>query len=456
MARSKKAGQHISLCLLVLLVLVSRSTSLAEPSIFPLMPADYFAEPQDLLFDENILEKGSEVGWHWTEFRFTSLIHNGDSIRVRAVFAVPDQANAQNKAPLILATHGIFGFIRAMNSEKKADPRYWSAVTDLVKAGYAVMFFDWEPTFAFQAAGKPLPEHPRFTTYGKLDYSTNDGWWPVSNDFKDSLYYQVVMAGRRALTWAGAQPEVDASRVGVWGASYGGIFSSLLAAVDPRITAAAPTVYTARFGQNEEYYNGLPKHWSEEQALAFRERFDSELLLRKRSLPILYTVSTNDAAFSVLKANECFATLQQPKHLLINANQGHDFWNFGQTVMFFDYALRGRGERPEIGSLQAKLKDSLVTASVKTNGSAVEFYFTPEIPKPEIAADQRTLPQAWTWIKVEGIKQADGSFRAEWNLPADAPEPIQRVHVFASVTMPSKVVECSPIVTLEIKKFSLE
>jgi len=257
MARSKKAGQHISLCFLVALVLVSRSTSLGEPSIFPLMPADYFAEPQDLPFDEDILEKGSEVGWHWTEFRITSLIHNGDSVNICALSDVPDQANAQNKAPLILATHGIFGFIRAMNAEKKADSRYWSAVTDLVKAGYAVMFFDWEPTFAIQAAGKPLPEHPRFTTYGKLDYSTNEGWWPVSNDFKDSLHYQVVMAGRRALTWAGAQPEVDALRVGVWGASYGGIFSSLLAAVDPRIAAAAPMVDTPRFWQNKHYYSSL-------------------------------------------------------------------------------------------------------------------------------------------------------------------------------------------------------
>ena len=60
----------------------------------------------------------------------------------------------------------------------------------------------------------------------------------LDNDMKDSLSYQVVMAARRAITWLQARPEVDGARIGVTGASYGGVFSSMIAGIDPRIAAA--------------------------------------------------------------------------------------------------------------------------------------------------------------------------------------------------------------------------
>lgn len=425
------------------LVLASSLLGQANSSL----PPDYYAEPDNLPFDEDVIEKGTEAGWHWTEFRFTSLIYQGEPIRIRALFAIPDSASATNKVPLILATHGKFGFVRPMTPEGKADPRYWSAVTDFVKAGYAVMFFEWEPTFAIKAGASP-PEHPRFSTYGKLDYSKD--WRLPGNDFKDSLYYQVVMAGKRALTWALQQPEIDSSKVGVWGASFGGIFSSLLAAVDPRITAANPVVYTARFGLNEESYNRLPKEWTDAQVADFQARFDSEFLLKKRSVPILYSVSTNDKPFSILKANEGFAAMQEPKHFLIAPNYGHNFWNFPQTIRFFDFALRGKGERPKIGGLDVKKGSPGITASIPTNAQTVEFYYTPEIPQEGTIERERNQPFSWTWIKVEGRPEPDGTFRADWTLPENPAQSINRIHVFALVKSSGGVMESSPILTLPI------
>lgn len=77
------------------------ATAAAEPAQ---RPSDYYAEPASLPFDEEPIEKRQEAGWHWTEFRFTSLVYHGEPIRIHAIFAAPDLATADNKAPLIIST----------------------------------------------------------------------------------------------------------------------------------------------------------------------------------------------------------------------------------------------------------------------------------------------------------------------------------------------------------------
>lgn len=83
----------------------------------------YFAEPNDLPYDEETLAEKQVDGWHWRQFRYTSLVYGGEPIRIHAVYAAPDQADAAHPVPAILMTHGIFGAVRG------GDPRYWSAVT---------------------------------------------------------------------------------------------------------------------------------------------------------------------------------------------------------------------------------------------------------------------------------------------------------------------------------------
>ena len=50
---------------------------------------------------------------------------------------------------------------------------------------------------------------------------------------------QGVCDVRRALRWLAARPEVDADRLGVTGISLGGIVSSLVVSVDPRVRSGA-------------------------------------------------------------------------------------------------------------------------------------------------------------------------------------------------------------------------
>ncbi len=63
-------------------------------------------------------------------------------------------------------------------------------------------------------------------------------FWEEGNDdirqFEDYMRVSVIRL-REALDWLEVQPEVDASRIGSFGVSYGAILHTILAAVEPRI-----------------------------------------------------------------------------------------------------------------------------------------------------------------------------------------------------------------------------
>jgi dienelactone hydrolase len=380
----------------------------------------YYAEPTDLPYDEELQEEKQEDGWHWREFRYTSLLYGGEPIRIHAVYAAPDGADAAHKVPAILMTHGIFGAVRG------GDKRYWDAVTQYVKAGYAVLFFDWYPNYAHDFKPQTPEEPRRHSTFGKLDYFTPSYRYSLpGNDWKDSLHYQVGMAAKRGISWLQARPEVDGSAIGVTGWSYGGIFSSMIAGIDDRIAAVNPCVYTARFGPKEHSYNGLRDAELQTEAglKLWQSRFDSHTLLAQRAVPVLYTVGANDNVFVVTKAMECFAAMRGPKSLLIGPNDGHGYWALSQGILFFDSVLKKSLVRPALSDLTVRIDGAEVVASVKATGAEkpVEFFTTTAFELDPITGWTGIPAHSWKWTAMPSVATADGRYEARWPLPAMRP-----------------------------------
>ena len=400
----------------------------ADPTVpgDPTVPAaDYFAEPVGLPFDEQVIETGQEKGWHWKEFRYTSILYQGEAVRIHAVYAWPDGADAAHKVPAIIATHGADTGIRGA-----AASYYWNALRTIVPQGYAMLFFDWDPKPSTDWNPATPDMVKRFTTYGQLNF-LKTGYFSKEDDFKASLHYQAMMAGRRGLTWLCAQPEVDAHKIGAWGASYGGIFTSMLTGIDDRIVAADPTVYTSDFGRKEESYNMLPGNWTDQDEQAWRARFDSYVTLRARTPILLYTVGANDPTFRLTKAMRIFAAMNEPKHLLIGPNQAHGYWDLPQTVLFFDSALKGKMARPAVHLQHAEIagREAVATARIVADApQKVEFFITPVFEMDPVRGYAALTSDTWRWTAVEGVKGAEGAYSARWPLPVMRPyDPQERL-----------------------------
>jgi hypothetical protein len=128
-----------------------------------------------------------------------------------------------------------------------------SAVAD-AKRGYACLSLNWGGNK--MSLGRETWAGPQ-TDWGKLDAthppqrnSANHFAGPLTpDDFtldaiespRNSNWFLVLMAARRAITFLQQQPEVDPARIGAHGHSMGGKLTTNLAGIDRRIKAAVPS-----------------------------------------------------------------------------------------------------------------------------------------------------------------------------------------------------------------------
>ena len=171
--------------------------------------------------------------------RYQVGVFKGAPSRVAAFYAFP---KGGTKLPAILEMHG-GGQSASLNS-----------VVTYAKRGYASISINWGGNK--MSLGQETWSGPQ-TDWGKLDAThppqhnkANHFAGPLTPDEytldavespRNSNWFLVLMAARRAITFLEQQPEVDATRIGAHGHSMGGKLTTNLAGIDKRIKAAVPS-----------------------------------------------------------------------------------------------------------------------------------------------------------------------------------------------------------------------
>ncbi len=171
--------------------------------------------------------------------RYQVGVFKGAPSRVAAFYAFP---KGGTKLPAILEMHG-GGQSASLNS-----------VVTYAKRGYASISINWGGNK--MSLGQETWSGPQ-TDWGKLDAThppqrnkANHFAGPLTPDEytldavespRNSNWFLVLMAARRAITLLEQQPEVDATRIGAHGHSMGGKLTTNLAGIDKRIKAAVPS-----------------------------------------------------------------------------------------------------------------------------------------------------------------------------------------------------------------------
>lgn len=133
-----------------------------------------------------------------------------DGTPLAAFFYTPDRGDSP--FPAIVLSHG-FGAVKEMALDRYADV--------FCSAGFACLVYDHRNT---GASGGRLR--------GEIDP------WEQISDMRD------------AITYIGSRPEVDAERIGLWGTSYSGGHSLVVAATDRRVKCVVAVVPTISGRQN--------------------------------------------------------------------------------------------------------------------------------------------------------------------------------------------------------------
>lgn len=221
-------------------VLLALSTS-ARAADVPRSVAELWAgyDPRHDPLDAQTLKAWEQDGVVCRIVRYKVGVFKDASSWVAAFYAFPKGATA---LPAILDIHG------------GGQSASLDTVVTYAKRGYATLSINWGGNK--MSLGKDVWDGPQ-TDWGTLD-ATHPPQRNKVNHFVGSLapdaytldavesprnsnWFVVLIAARRAVTFLERQPEVDPARIGARGHSMGGKLTTDLAGIDDRIQAAVPS-----------------------------------------------------------------------------------------------------------------------------------------------------------------------------------------------------------------------
>lgn len=274
---------------------------------------------------------------------------------VTAALFIPTKYKGKKPAILYCCGHSIDGF----RSET-----YQRSIMNFVKKGFVVLAFDpvgqGERVQYFDANGKPLLGDP-----------THEHSYPGTQSFISGLppanYF--VWDGIRAIDYLVSRKEVDPQRIGVTGRSGGGTQTAYIAAMDNRVTAAAPECYTTTY--NRLLRTEGPQDAEQILMHFLAEGLDMNDLIEARAPKATMIVSTTRDYFSIQGAREVFNEAQaiykafgKSENLLMSEDDaGHasTLKNREAVTAFFQKHLDNPGDPKEQDVEPFDAKDLWVT-----------------------------------------------------------------------------------------------
>ncbi len=252
-----------------------------------------------------------------------------------------------------------------------------TAFADWVKLwnsrGYAAIAMD-------NCGGMPCWNESLYSRYlwPRHEFSGPPGWGDFENVEKpvnEQWPYQAVSTVVAANSLLRSLPEVDASRVGVTGISWGGVLTCMAAGVDKRFAFAAP-VYGCGFLDALVFTEGMPPRSTPEKNGKWLSMWDPSLYLRSAKMPFLWTVGTNDFAFNLASIAQSGEIVPGGSEYCIPVRMGHGHGGVGEKPPeILDFANRNvkHGECLESPALQATTaKGSIASASFKPGWKAAK------------------------------------------------------------------------------------
>ncbi len=347
--------------------------------------------------------------------RFRIGVFKGTVTRLAAIYGYPARVKESNqRLPGLVQIHG---------GGQYAD--YRACLTN-AKRGYATVSIAWAGRISapkYRVSPKEVqlfwegktddPSYRLTTDWGAVDGyhapSRNRGnafpsakaaAWTLDDveSPRNSGWFLCALAARRALTFLEQQPEVDASRLGVYGHSMGGKLT-VMTAVDRRVKAAAPSC-----GGISDRYN---------DSRLFRDTLGDQVSLKQINCPIIFLSPSNDfhgrignlpAAVDEI-ASESWRVTCSPHH----NHQDTPEYEVA-TQLWFDQHLKNRFQFSETPSATLKLKteDGVPMFTVRPDDAkrpiSIDVYYTQQGKADETPRDRDAVMHRF-WHHVKPVKK---------------------------------------------------
>ena len=261
------------------------------------------------------------------QYFYRGLPYKGRQTKVFGCCGFPEHASPDKPVPGIVLVHG--GGATALAN--------W--VSLWVERGYAAISMDTcgcVPCWA---------KDPYFNQWPQHEFAGPRGWGNFElamENVQDQWVYHAlgaVIAGHSLLR---SFPQVDASRIGVTGISWGGVLTLLAAAHDPRFAFAEPVYGTGFLNSVDSVISYRNPDTTDEQRKRWFELFDPAHTLKNISMPCFMLAGTNDKSFPADGFWKTAEAIPSPVRILMHREYPHNhtisfqentIWAFAERVL---------------------------------------------------------------------------------------------------------------------------
>jgi dienelactone hydrolase len=267
---------------------------------------------------------------------FEGVPYQGRPTRVFAFYGAPS-VPVDGPVPGIVLVHGGGG-------TAFADwVRLWNA------RGYAAIAMDLNGQV-------PVGEYNKWTPheYGGpagISFPASGGFDQIEKPLTDQWYFHAVAAAIRAHSLLASKPDVDASRIGITGISWGGFTTCIVAGVDTRLKFSVP-VYGCGYIEPTDWWAQDFERIGPEGIAKWQATWDPKNFLPRVTIPTLWVTGTNDFAYPLPSLQKSYRLPQAPHKLCIRVRMGHGHGGLGENPqeikVFADSLLNGGAALPTL------------------------------------------------------------------------------------------------------------
>lgn len=414
----------VALCLNLSVFAQNTFTSYNTVTEVPHNPTDLWQDydPRSEALDVQVIKEWQEDGVVTRYITFKVGTFKGVDSRVAAYYSFPD--NGKKNAAFVWC-HG--GGQRAERARG----------VSFAKQGFATIDINW--------LGRPMEDAIEVNTdWGKVDptqgprfYSKalRKGWNrslqpdtysidPVVSP-RNSNWFLLVVAAKRATTFLEQQPEVNADRIGMAGFSMGGMVTSLTA-MDPRLKAVVPFVGGTGY-KYEDFPGGIKgssirQHFQDLEL--YRTTVDPSAYWPRVSCPVLFISSSNDFHSAFDRIYKSMALLEHNAWRVstnIHENHGPGAEQWALLIKWFNLHLKGLNEEIPVTP----------PSTFEVNAQTARFTVTPEdrhqrLLDTEIYYSYDPNARTRFWTRADGVRSGD-TWRMDLPIHKDLP-----LYVYAS------------------------
>jgi len=402
-------------------------------------------DPHKEPLETEVLKEWENDGIVLRIVRYRIGIFKGKKAMMAGVYGYPKTADRR----LQTAGHTLPGLVQIHGGGQFA---HWNAVFANAKRGYATISIAWagridapgyhvgpEEVKLFWDGKTNDPNYRLTTDWGALDayhapcrqqgttfQGVGSHSWTLDAiaSPRNSPWFLCALGARRALTFLEQQPEVDPSRLGVYGHSMGGKLTVMTAGADSRVKAAAPSCGGV---SDRDAGNAL-----------YRAAICDDVYLRQISCPIVFLSPANDFHGRINDLQKALGEIKSADWRVTCApHHNHQDTEAYQVAgpLWFDQHLKGSFVWPATpeGTLTLKTANGVPAFSVNPDASKqflfVDVFYTQQGKEEAKDDGANTRVRFWHCAKV---KQHKDTWSAELPL-LDTDRPLW---VYANVRYP--------------------